>query len=417
MAPPYREIDACRACGSSGLEPIIAFGALPLADRLVSAEESVGEEPRVPLTAVFCPDCALLQVRETVRRELLFNERYPYYSSVSPALREHFSAYAAGLLPELAAGSFVVEAASNDGCLLGHFAAAGMRCLGVEPSAGPAGEAERAGLPTMRAFFDRGVAREILAAHGPCDLFLANNVLAHVADLEGFVRGMRLLLRDGGEAVLEVPHVVSLVEGLEFDTIYHQHLCYFSLRALERLFARHGLALCDALPVPIHGGSLRLTVRHAGERSRRLDELLRDEGARGACDAAYYRAFAARVEILRDRLAALLGQCRATGRIAGYGAAAKACTMLNYCGIDDRLLDYVADLNPRKHGLRMGGNRLPIVPVGRLREEPPEFVLLLAWNFAGEIMAQLGDLALRGTRFIIPVPEPRIVGPMDGGAR
>ncbi len=410
----FERIERCRLCGSTRLQDVIDLGHSPLADQLLRPADLGRPEHRVPLAVAFCPDCSLLQLRETVRPGLLFNERYPYHSSVSPSLRSHFEAYANRLIPSLRDGAFVVEAGSNDGCLLKHFAAAGARCLGIDPAQGPDSVARRAGIPTERAFFGEALAREIRGAHGPCDLFLANNVLAHVADLHGFVRGIGHLLNDGGTAVLEVPHVVPLVEGLEFDTVYHQHLCYFSLASLDTLFSRHGLALCDAEPLPVNGGSLRLTIRRAGEPSRRLNLQIEDETARGALGSAYYRDFAKRVSALRERLLDTLASCRASGSIAAYGAAAKACTLLHYCGIDRNLIDYVVDLNPHKHGLFMPGNRLPILPVERLREDPPAFLLILAWNLAEEIMAQLADLAAAGTRFIIPIPEPRILTRRQG---
>lgn len=411
----FEVIRGCRICGSANLLPVIELGETPLADRLLTRAELDAAEIRIPLTAIFCPKCGLLQLRETVRPGFLFDERYPYYSSISPSLRAHFESYAGRLIPCLGESAFVVEAASNDGCLLRHFMEAGMRCLGIDPSTGPADEAERAGIPVLRAFFDEALAEEIRKTRGPCNLFLANNVLAHVADIHGFVRGIRHLLADGGTAVFEVPHVVPLIENLEFDTIYHEHLCYFSLRSLDTLFAGHGLSLCDAEPFAIHGGSLRLTVRRAGEPTRRLRHLIEAEEVRGALEPAYYRDFSARVEGLRARLREVLASCRAEGRIAGYGAAAKACTLLHHCGIDGRLLDHVADLNPHKHGLFMPGNHLPIVPVERLRDEPPAFILLLAWNFAEEILAQLADLEDSGTRIIIPVPEPKLVAPSGKG--
>jgi SAM-dependent methyltransferase len=323
----FENIERCRLCGSIRLQTIIALGDSPLADQLITRADLERPQHRAPLTVVFCPNCSLLQLRETVRPDLLFNERYPYHSSVSPSLRSHFEAYANRLIPTLRDGAFVVEAGSNDGCLLKHFAAAGARCLGVDPAQGPASVARHAGIPTERAFFGEALAQEIRQAHGPCDLFLANNVLAHATDLHGFVRGIGRLLADGGTAMIEVPHVVPLIEGLEFDTIYHQHLCYFSLASLDTLFSLHGLALCDAEPFPINGGSLRLTVRRAGEPSRRLLHQMEDERARGAPEPAYYRDFAKRVSALRDRLLDVLASCRAKGPVAGYGAAAKACTL------------------------------------------------------------------------------------------
>jgi len=403
---------ACRSCGATHTAPVIDLGTTPLANRLLRDEAMARDEPHYPLATVLCEACGLVQITETVPPSVLF-EDYVYFSSVSETTVASARDLATRLARErtLGPGSLVMEAASNDGYLLKHYGALGVPVLGIEPARNVAKVAESAGVPTRVAFFGRDEAARLAAEGRRADVFHANNVLAHVADLNGFVAGIATVLKPSGVASIEAPYVRDLVEKLEFDTIYHEHLCYFSATAVERLFTRHGLALVDAEHLPIHGGSLRyFAARAPAARAPRLEALLADERARRIGQAAYYAAFASRAAALRRSLRDTLAHLKQDGAvIAAYGASAKGTTLLHYCGIGRETLDFVVDRSAVKQGRLTPGTHLPIVAPAMLLERRPDYVLLLTWNFAEEILAQQQAYRDAGGKFIVPVPEVRIV--------
>jgi SAM-dependent methyltransferase len=411
-------VSRCRSCGAGGLAPFLSLGEQPLADALVPAARCGAPEPRHPLDVAFCPACSLVQLLASPPPETLFGPEYPYYSSFSDTLLEHSRRHAERRCRELVLGpeSLVIELASNDGYLLQHYQRRGIAVLGIDPAPGPARAARARGIPTLEAFFDRGLAARLRAEGIAADLIHAHNVLAHVPDPNELVAGIAALLAPGGRAVIEVPWVKDLVDHGEFDTIYHEHHAYFSATALRGLFRRHGLTWLEVEHLPIHGGSLRaeLGLRDAGaaaDEGASVARLLALEAGAGLPRLDYYAGFAARVEQALERLRALIGELRTAGRrVAAYGAAAKGSVLLNAAGLGRDLIEFVVDRNPHKHGHSMPGLGIPILPPAALLERRPDDVLLLAWNFRDEILAQQAEFLRGGGRFVVPVPALEIVG-------
>jgi SAM-dependent methyltransferase len=404
----------CRACGAADFASIVDLGAQPLANAFRRANEPGEPLERHPLELVRCRACALVQITELVPPETLFR-RYLYYSSYSTTMLDHARLLAQRMMAERGLGpqSLVVEVASNDGYLLVNYARAGVRVLGIDPAIEVAEVAERErGVPTLREFFGVELARELAARGERADLLHANNVLAHVADLNGFVEGLRLLLAPGGVLVSESPYLRPCLEQVAFDTIYHEHLYYYSLTALDRLLRRHDLVIQDCEPIPVHGGSLRVFAAPAGSARVRpsVGALLEEEARWGVDGDAAYTAFATRVERARRAIPELVRGLKARhNRVAAYGAAAKGSMLLNATGLGSDQIEYVCDRSPHKQGHLMPGSNVPIVGPERLSSDRPDYCLLLAWNLTDEIVAQQRDYLERGGRFIVPLPLPRIL--------
>jgi SAM-dependent methyltransferase len=409
-------IVGCRSCAFAELLSVLSLGQTPLANALLTKEQLSDPEPTYPLDLVYCPRCTLVQITETVPPQQLFAE-YLYLSSFSDTIVSYAKENVTRLINSrgLDKNSFIIEIASNDGYLLQFYKKAGISVLGIEPATNIARVARtERGIPTLAEFFGIGLAQRLRSEGKLADVIHANNVLAHVADLNGVVSGLALLLKDTGVAVLEVPYVKDLIDHSEFDTIYHEHLCYFSLTALQHLFNRHGLQIYDVERLTLQGGSLRVFARKP--RSPEVDpadavaSLLAEENDWGVNNVCYYLGFANKVEKLRDALVRLLLDLKAQGkRVAVYGASAKGSTLLNYCGLGRSVFDFIVDRSTVKQGLYAPGTHIPIHEPKKLLTEQPDYVLLLTWNLSQEILAQQSEYRRRGGRFIIPIPQVRVI--------
>lgn len=403
----------CASCDAKGLTPILDLGEMPRSDGLLRDEDLAAQERLVPLRLGFCPFCSLVQLLESRPPEEMFGDDYVYFSSVSEDLLAHSRTHAEALITACSLGgdNLVVEIASNDGYMLKNFHDAGVPVLGIDPALQPVKIAREKGIDTINDFFGKNLAQSIVAERGvKADVIIANNVVAHVEDQNDLVAGLAALVAEDGTVVVEFPYVRDLIDHGEFDTIYHEHLCYFSVGSAQALFARHGLHLNDAERLAIHGGSLRLSFGHRKAPTARVAALLEEERALGLDSASYYEGFALQVQTFRSRARRLIGEMKASGaRIAAYGAAAKGTIMLNYLGLDASVIEFAVDRNTAKQGKYMPGVRVPIVGPERLRTGPPEVLMILPWNFRDEIVRQQQDYLAGGGKILVPIPDMEII--------
>ena len=405
-------ITQCRSCGSSDLHMVLSLGETPLANSLPTEATKNEPEARYPLDLVFCAGCTLLQITETVPPEVLFRD-YRYFSSFSDTMLKHAKSIADRMVTECALGpkNLVAEIASNDGYLLKNYVAQNIPVLGIEPARNVAKVAEENGVRTVAEFFGIDLAQKLAHEGMRANVLHANNVMAHVPDVNGVVAGVAAFLAPNGVFVMETPYAKQMLDHTEFDTIYHEHLFYYSLTALSALMARHGLVIADVESLSIHGGSLRAFVRHAGAtQTASVTAMLAEEKAWGVHAVAAYLPFRDRVAHLKTSLVDLLRALKAEGKsVVAYGAAAKGSTLLNHFGIDRDLVSLVVDRSTHKQGRYMPGVKIPISSPDALIDRRPDYTLLLTWNFAEEILAQQADYRAAGGKFIVPVPELRVV--------
>jgi SAM-dependent methyltransferase len=406
---------SCRFCAAPLTHTFVELGETPLANALLREADLKRPEPRYPLTVRVCAECLLVQADQVVAPDVLFSD-YAYFSSYAATWVEHAKRFAEMARARFALGpdSLVIEVASNDGYLLRHFAEAGVPVLGIDPAANVAVVAEKAGVPTRVDFFGKVLAETLAGEGRRADLLVGNNVLAHVPDLNDFVAGLATVLAPDGVLSVEFPHLLRLIEEVQFDTIYHEHFCYFSLLAVERVFAAHGLRVFDVERLPTHGGSLRVLACRAGSTAHDtgpgLAEVRAAEAAAGLDKLATYTGFAERVAAVKRALRAFLDDARAAGKhVVAYGAAAKGNTLLNVCGVGRADIDYVVDMSPHKQGRFLPGSHLPIHAPERMFETRPDYVLILPWNLREEITRSMAGVRDWGGRFVVPVPRAEVL--------
>jgi len=406
----------CRICENEISEPFLSLGNSPLSNAYLSKDELKRNEVYYPLELYFCDKCYLVQLEEFEAPENIFSADYAYFSSYSESWLEHCRRYTESVIKRFALDhrSFVVEIASNDGYLLQYFKKHKIPILGIEPATGAADEAIRKGIPTEIAFFNASYAKEKLQNDKQADLLIGNNVLAHNPNLHDFVEGLRLALKPDGVITMEFPHLLTLIEGNQFDTVYHEHFSYFSFSAALTLFAKHDLELFDVEEIPTHGGSLRVYAKHKQDtskpRTERVDRLLQKEATAGLFDLDTYYKFGENVKLTKRMLLHCLIHIKNSGKkIVGYGAPAKGNTLLNYCGIRTDFLDYTVDRSPAKQGKFLPGTHIPVKHPDVIKKDKPDYILILPWNIKEEIMHQLDYVHEWGGRFIIPIPTVAVV--------
>jgi hypothetical protein len=411
--PAMQQLPTCRFCAAPLRDTFVDLGMSPLCENYLERDQLNRMEPFYPLHVRVCRGCFLVQLEAYVSGEDIFTE-YAYFSSYSDSWVEHSRRYTELAIErlKLSESSFVIELASNDGYLLQHFVARGIRSLGVEPAKNVAAVAVEKGVPTATDFFGVESARRLSRAHGRANLIIGNNVLAQVPDIYDFVGGIPLLLAWNGTLTMEFPHLARLIAGNQFDTIYHEHYSYFSLYSTERIFAANGLRIFDVEELPTHGGSLRVWACHTADPRRetaRLQELRARELADGVNQLQYYADFSEQVIRTKHNLLAFLVEARREGKsVVGYGAPGKGNTLLNYCGIRSDFIQYTVDRNPYKHGRFLPGTHIPIHRPERLQHTRPDYIVIMPWNLRDEIAAQLAYTREWGARLVVAVPELEI---------
>ena len=415
MSREARADAACRFCGAWLTHTFVDLGMSPLCESYRTESQRNTMEAFFPLHVFVCGRCYLVQLEQFVSPADIFTE-YAYFSSYADSWVRHAQAFVEMSVKrfDLGATSRVIEVASNDGYLLQHFIPLGIPILGIEPAANVAQSAQAKGVPTLVRFFGRQTAEELASTGIRADLLVGNNVLAQVPDLHDFVAGMHILLNAGGVITMEFPHLQRLIDGNQFDTIYHEHFSYFSLTTVHAIFARHGLVIFDVEELPMHGGSLRIYACHADNRehpaTERVHAMLAREDRDGVKTMDYYAAFAERVKDTKRRLLTFLIEVKTAGKsIVGYGAPGKGNTLLNYCGIRTDFLDYTVDRNPYKQGKYLPGTHIPIFHPDRIVETKPEYLFVLPWNFKDEIIEQMAHIREWGGRFIVPIPHIEVI--------
>jgi SAM-dependent methyltransferase len=404
----------CRHCTSSQLHDFLDLGYAPPSNAYLEHADLNRPETYFPLRLKVCTDCWLVQTEDYAAANALFADTYAYFSSTSTSWMDHARRYAEKIRADLALGanSFVVEVASNDGYLLRHFVAAGIPCLGIEPTASTADAAAALGIPVLREFFGHALGASLAARRGRADLIIGNNVYAHVPDIADFTAGLKELLAPGGTITLEFPHLLRLIEQVQFDTVYHEHFSYLSLGTVTRIFAGAGLRVLDVEELSTHGGSLRVYGCHADDprqSSVAVESMLRTEVERGLQSLARYQVFQHEAERRKDDLLLFLLEARRAGKsVAGYGAAAKGNTLLNFAGVKPDLLPFVCDAAPAKQGRYLPGSHIPIQTPAYLEQHRPDFILILPWNIGSEVRQQLAGLARLGSRFVTAIPTLNI---------
>lgn len=403
----------CRHCARPLRHNFLDLGFAPPSNAYLTDDDLSRPEKYYPLRVKFCDGCWLVQTEDYANANELFSPDYAYFSSTSSSWVKHARDYSDHVIERfnLRSNSQVVEIASNDGYLLHNFVSAGIPCLGIEPTTSTAKAAEARGIPVLREFFGEALAQKLRAQGVGADLIIGNNVYAHVPDINDFTRGLARLLKPEGVITLEFPHLLELIRNNQFDTVYHEHFSYLSLSVVERIFSTAGLRVWDVDQLSTHGGSLRVfgcLATCKRKSTNRIKELITQEKQEGLGQLDTYVAFQAHADKVKNELLAfLIEQKRAGKSVVGYGAAAKGNTLLNYAGVKHDLLPYVCDAAPSKQGKHLPGSHIPILPPNKLRQETPDWVLILPWNIADEVCDQLADLATVGTRFLSAVPEIR----------